>query len=92
VTPFSPSLSPTLTSLSNPSSWIYDDDIDAVLDEDDPQAQGGYIGSGVNNVGIPNSPRSFRVVPLEADVSVGHVNFYICIVYICLLCFSDIED
>jgi len=36
--PLFPIPNTTLMCLSNPSNWVYDDDINEVLDEDEPRA------------------------------------------------------
>ena len=64
---------PTLTSVVNPSNWIYDDDIDRMSDEEAPQGKAGGVGgdggdvgdSGANNVRGLDVLGSFGVVPLE---------------------------
>jgi len=68
---------PALTSLFDPSNWVYDDDINRLSDEEQPQAYGGDVGSsgvgdvsggGVGSVRISDAPSSSGAMPLEEEM------------------------
>ena len=49
--PIFPFPNPALTSVSESSNWLYDDDIDRVSVEEAPQGYGGDFGGDGGNVG-----------------------------------------
>jgi len=68
--PLFPSLTPTLTSVFDPSNWVYDDDVDRVSDEEVPQGQGrGVSGDSVtDNMGGSDALNSSTTVPLNMEM------------------------
>jgi len=66
---------PTLISVSDPSNWVFDNDIDQVLEMRRPQPLVGKFGGGGGNVspsgasfeGGSNLLSSFGVVPFEEE-------------------------
>ena len=66
VTPFFPSLTPTLTSVFDPSNSVCDNDVDWVA----PQGQGKGVGgdSGTDNVGGSDALSSSTTVPLKMEM------------------------
>jgi len=73
--PLFPLPNPSLTSVFDPSSWVYDNDIDRVSDEDAPLGHGEDIGgdggnvggSGVGLEGGSAIPGSFGANPIEEE-------------------------